>query len=75
MNTLKKLGLSALTTVAAATTYAANPQTLDELQTSLSAKFATVETIAISGFVLGGAIVIGMITLHWVNRGSKAKVK
>lgn len=58
-----------------AAAHAADPATLEALQTEIAGKFTAVETIVISGFVLGSAIVVGMITLHWVNRGSRGKVK
>lgn len=55
--------------------HAADPTTLAELHTELQGKFSAVETIVIAGFVLGAGIIVGMIILHWVNRGSRAKVK
>ena len=75
-NNIKKLGLLAAGLVTLAPfARAADPVDLDALQTALSGKFGTIETIVISGFMLGAGIIVGMITLHWVNRGSRAKVK
>jgi len=75
MKTFKNMALVASVAAFAASAHAADPATLDALQTELAGKFTSVQTIVISGFVLGGAIVVGMITLHWVNRGSRGKVK
>lgn len=75
MNKIKKLALVASVAAVVASARAANPATMDELQTALAGKFSSTETIIISGFVLGAGIVVGMITMHWVNRGSRAKVK
>lgn len=75
MNKLQKLALVASTAALAASARAADPATLDALQTELAGKFTSMQTIVISGFVLGAAIIVGMITLHWVNRGSRGKVK
>lgn len=75
MKHVKKLAVMASMGLLGASAHAADPADLDALQTALTGKFDAVETIVITGFVLGAAIVVGMLTLHWVNRGGKAKVK
>lgn len=75
MKHLKKLAVMASMVLLGASARAADPADLDALQTALIGKFDTLETIVITGFVIGSAIVVGMLTLHWVDRGGKAKVK